>query len=261
MNKKTTIESLKQNMKSGRILSGTFVKTPSYELVEVLAKSKLDFIALDAEHCAFDRGRLDMCLAIARALEFPTLVRVPSCEPHLILNALDSGATGVILPHIDNVEKAKAAIKACRFGHGGRGYAGSTRWAGFATQKMADNLERSKSETVVILQIEEPEGVDLIDSIAALDGADGIFFGPADLAVCYGTTDQNAPIIRDAMAKVGRAAIANGKTMMTFAPDEKTCVELHDLGVTMFYFGSDHSFLLNGADEVAETVKHKLKSP
>lgn len=245
-------------MQAGHIMTGTFVKTPSYELVEVLAKSELDFIALDAEHCAFDRGRLDMCLAIARALDFPTLVRVPSSDAHQILNALDSGATGVILPHIDSIEKAEAAIKACRFGKGGRGYAGSTRWAGFATRKMSDNLARSESETVVILQIEEPEGVDLIEDIAALEGVDGIFVGPADLAVCYGTTDQNAPIIRNAMAKVGKAALAHGKAMMTFAPNGKTCDELHNLGVTMFYIASDHSFLLTGANEAVKSIKDKL---
>ncbi|MEM8540875.1 MAG: aldolase/citrate lyase family protein, partial [Pseudomonadota bacterium] len=140
-----TDQNLKNRMANGDIMTGTFVKTPSYELVEVLAKSQLDFIALDAEHVAFDRGRLDMCLAIARALDFPTLVRVPNSEPSQILNALDSGATGIIVPHIDSVEKARSVIKSCRFGHGGRGYAGSTRWAGFATRPMADVLKQSET--------------------------------------------------------------------------------------------------------------------
>jgi 2-keto-3-deoxy-L-rhamnonate aldolase RhmA len=251
-------QDLKKRMAAKDIMVGTFVKTPSYELVEVLAKSKLDFIALDAEHVAFDRGRLDMCLAIARALSFPTLVRVPSGEPWQILNALDSGATGVIVPHIDSVEKAKAVVKSCRFGHGGRGYAGSTRWAGFATRPMAQVLEQSKTETIVVLQIEEPEGVDAIDEIAALDGVDGIFVGPADLAVCYGTTDQNAPIIRDALAKVGKAAKANRKTLMTFAPNAQSCQTLSELGVTMFYIGSDHSFMLKSANDTANAITEKL---
>lgn len=253
------VQNLKSRMANGDIMTGTFVKTPSYELVEVLAKSQLDFIALDAEHVAFDRGRLDMCLAIARALEFPTLVRVPNSEPSQILNALDSGATGVIVPHIDSVEKARAVIKSCRFGHGGRGYAGSTRWAGFATRPMAEVLEQSKTETIVVLQIEEPEGVDAIEEIAALEGLDGIFVGPADLAVCYGTTDQNAPVIRDAMAKVGKATKANRKTMMTFAPNGDSCEALHALGVTMFYIASDHSFMLKGANEVANVISSNLR--
>lgn len=253
-----TDQNLKNRMTNGDIMTGTFVKTPSYELVEVLAKSQLDFIALDAEHVAFDRGRLDMCLAVARALKFPTLVRVPNSEPSQILNALDSGATGVIVPHIDSVEKAKAVIKSCRFGHGGRGYAGSTRWAGFATRPMAEVLEQSKTETIVVLQIEEPEGVDAIEEIAALDGLDGIFVGPADLAVCYGTTDQNAPVIRDALAKVGKAALANKRTLMTFAPNGNSCEALHELGVTMFYIASDHGFMLKAANEASKTISDNL---
>lgn len=255
---KQTDQNLKSRMEAGEIMTGTFVKTPSYEIVEVLANSQLDFIALDAEHVAFDRGRLDMCLAVARALNFPTLVRVPDGSPSQILNALDSGATGVIVPHIDSVEKAKAVIKSCRFGHGGRGYAGSTRWAGFATRPMAEVLEQSKTETVVILQIEEPEGVEAAEEIAALDGLDGLFVGPADLAVCYGVTDINAPVVRDAMATVGKAAKSNGRTLMTFAPNAESCTALHELGVTMFYVASEHSFMLKTANEVTGTIKKKL---
>ena len=68
----------KQRMLSGKVLAGTFVKTPAIEVIEVLAHSGLDFLCLDAEHAPFDRARLDACLAVARALDLPTLVRVPS---------------------------------------------------------------------------------------------------------------------------------------------------------------------------------------
>jgi len=135
--------SLKQRMAAGERLVGTFIKTPAYEIIEVLAKSGLDYLILDAEHAPFDRARLDQCLAISRALQFPTLVRVPDAQPSSILQALDSGAVGVVVPHIDSVEKAARVARSARFGHGGRGYAGSTRWAGFATRKADEVMAQS----------------------------------------------------------------------------------------------------------------------
>ena len=96
---------LRDRMLRREILAGTFLKTPAHEMVELLARSGLDFVAIDAEHAPFDRGRLDACLAMARALNFPVLVRVPEGSAAAILIALDSGATGVIVPHVDNVER------------------------------------------------------------------------------------------------------------------------------------------------------------
>jgi len=72
----SNISGFKEKMLSGQILAGTFLKTPNYILVEVLAQSKLDFICIDAEHAPFDRAALDQCLAISRALDFPVFVRV-----------------------------------------------------------------------------------------------------------------------------------------------------------------------------------------
>ncbi len=247
----------KERMLSGETLVGTFLKTPAHELIEVLALSKLDFICLDAEHAAFDRGRMDLCLAMARALKVPALVRVPVGAPVELLKALDSGATGVVVPHVTTVDKAKEIARAGHFGHGGRGYAGSTRWAGFATRAMPDVLQQSIDETIVIAQIEEPEGVAAASEIAAVPGIDGLFVGPADLAVCYGKTDQMDPQVIDAMRETGKAARAHGKAFMTFAASAEAGPALRALGVTMFFVASEHAFMLRGANTEADAL-HKL---
>jgi len=238
------------------MLCGTFVKTPAIEMVEILAMSGLDFICLDAEHSPFDRGRLDACIAVARALGMPCLVRLPEGTPAQILMALDSGATGVVIPHCYSVEKAEAVARAARFGHGGRGYAGSTRWAGFATKKMPDVLAMN-DETVVLGQIEEPEGVAAVEGIAAVDGIDGVFVGPADLAVCYGRTDIDDPMVREAMGRVAEAAKANGKSAVTFAPNADTMDDLTALGINMMFFASEHSWVLQGARQAAADFRAK----
>ena len=244
-------------MLAGEYLAGTFLKTPEVQMIEVLAKSKLDFICLDAEHSAFDRGRMDACLAVAHALDFPCLVRVPAGTPHDILMVLDAGATGIVVPHVDTVEKSETVAKSARFGHGGRGYAGSTRWAGFTTNTMGDLLAKSRTETVVIAQIEEPEGVDASQDIAAVEGIDGLFVGPADLSVAYGKTDQNSQELLGAIEAVGAACKANDVAYMTFVANAAKAAEWKKYGLTMFFIGSDHNWMLQGANADADGV-HSL---
>ena len=99
--------------------------------------------------------------------------------------------------------------KAARFGLGGRGYAGSTRWAGYATKKMPDLLAQSQDETVVIAQIEGPAAVEIADSIARIEGIDGLFAGPADLSVGMGYKSQDSNELKAALKKVGSAAKEN----------------------------------------------------
>ena len=245
-------DGLKQRMLAGDTLVGTFVKTPAIEMVEVLGRSTLDFLCLDAEHAAFDRGRMDACLAVARAMGVPTLVRVPAGTPDRILVTLDAGATGIVVPHVDSVEKARAVAKAARFGHGGRGFAGSTRWAGFATRGMGEILQQSRDETVVIAQIEEPEGVEAADAIAAVEGIDGLFVGPADLAVSQGLSGANDPQVMEQMAVVGRAAEGAGKAFMTWTAGPSNADALRAAGVTMFFVASEHAFMLQGANAAAD---------
>ena len=240
-------------MRAGERLVGTFLKTPAIEVIEVLAMSGLDCLCLDAEHAPFGRRELDACLAMGRALDLPLLVRVGAGTPDAILQALDSGAVGVVVPHVDGVEKARAVARWARFGVGGRGYAGSTRWAGFATRAMPDVLAQG-AETVVIAQIEEPEGVDAAREIAAVPGIDALFVGPADLAVGYGVPVAS-PEVDAAYEATGRACAAAGIAMWTWVAGEGAAAARAAQGVTGFLTGSEHAWMLAGARAAAEAVR------
>ncbi len=250
-----TTPTFRDRMLSGELLTGTFLKTPAVENIEVLALGGLDFLCLDAEHSPIDRNGMDVCVAMCRALGLPVLVRVPEGSRTEILKALDVGATGIVVPHVDTVEKAQDIARWARFGHSGRGFAGSTRWADYTTNNMAALLERSQNETVVIAQIEEPEAVDAIDDIAAVEGLDGLFVGPADLAVCMGETDANCKAVRDIMAKVGAAAKSASKCAITFVPNTDIAVSLQPAGLTMFCVGSEQSYILAGARQVMASMR------
>jgi 2-keto-3-deoxy-L-rhamnonate aldolase RhmA len=231
-------------------LIGTFVKIPEVTVIEVLALSGLDFVCLDAEHVAFDRGRLDVCLAMCRALDLPALVRIPGPTPVHVLQALDAGAVGVVVPHVTSASMAAEIVRSAHFGAGGRGFAGSTRWAGFATRPMSEVLDRD-AETVVVAQIEDPEGVDAVDEIAAVPGIDALFAGPADLTVGYGRRALGSPELGEALQRIGAATRAAGKCYATWVPDVERAQEWQAHGITLFVVGSDHGFLRAGAAAAA----------
>lgn len=237
---------LRARILRGETLAGTFVKTPAWEIIEVLAVAGLDFVCIDCEHAPNDRRGMDASLAMAKALGLPALVRVPEFTPGNVLMSLDSGAVGVVVPHVTSGEKAAAVARSAHFGHGGRGFAGSTRWAGQGAHTMAEVLAMD-DETVVLAQIEEPEGVEALDAIAATPGIDGLFVGPADLSVALGVNDINHAEVLGVMAEVGKTARRHGKAAVTFTPSAATIPKLKDLGISVFFVGSEHTFMLNAA--------------
>ena len=246
---------LKERLAAGELIVGTFVKTPSSIVVEVLALSALDCLCLDAEHAPFDRASIDACVSAARAGGMDVLVRVPSAAPEHLLNALDCGATGVVVPHVRSAEEARAVVKACHYGAGGRGYAGSSRAAGYTTVPMTQHKANSLARTVVIAQIEDPEAVEAIAAIAAVEGVDALYLGLVDLTVAYGAERLDDSRVVAAMETVCAAAKLHRRPVGMFLSQPEEVALWREKGATLFLLGSDHGFLLSGAAELQRRVR------
>lgn len=251
MNERT----LKARLAAHDLVVGTFVKTPSPIVVEVLTLTDLDCVCLDAEHAPFDRLALDSCLLAARAGGTDVLVRVPSAAPEHVLNALDCGATGVVVPHVRSAREAEAVAKVSQYGPGGRGYAGSSRAAGYTTLAMTRHREASAERTVVIVQIEDPEAVDEVEAIALVKGIDALFIGRVDLTVAYGAESQDDPRVVSAVERVCSVATAASKPVGMYLSRIDDVPYWRERGATLFLLGSDHGFLLTGAKELIGRVK------
>ena len=249
--------SFRKRFRDGETLVGLFVKTPAHEVIELLALAEVDFICLDSEHSAFDRGRLDLCLAMARALGLPSLVRVSHAAPAPILQALDSGATGVLVPHVDSLDKAREVARWSRYGEGGRGYAGSTRMGAFTTIPMPEVIEINRTENLVIAQIEDPTGVDEVEAIAKVDGIDGLFVGASDLTVGYGAPNRDADVIQEAYRRIVAAGKAAGKPIAGFVGGAGAVAAVREKGVSMAFVGSEQNLILNGARAIVALKNSK----
>ena len=253
------IHSFRARLTSGAPLIGTFVKTPAPVVCEVLARAPLDVVCIDAEHAPFGRIEIDACVAALRAADQPSLVRIAAGTAPEIQGALDSGATGILVPHVTTAGQAAAIARAARFGAGGRGYSGATRAAGFGTGGMRDHLADSAAHTTVVVQIEDPEALESVAAIAAVDGIDALFIGRIDLAVAM-NQDPFAPAVVDAVAAVCAAGRKSGVAVGMFTPDIDEIPRWRAAGASLFLLGSDQGFMLAGARQLAAAFQERSKN-
>lgn len=250
--------SLKARLAARDLLAGTWVKTPHPHVVEVLALSPLDLLVLDAEHAPFDRGSLDACLLAARGGGKPVLVRPASASHEHILQALDGGADGVIVPHVRSASEARDVVSACHYGPSGisqaRGFAGSTRAAAYTTLGMAKHRAAAKCVTV-IAQIEDAEALDEIDAIAAVEGIDALFIGRADLTISLAADTSDDADVVAAVDRICAAGKTAGRSVGMFLARAADVPEWRAKGASLFILQSDQEFVLRGADALTDAVR------
>jgi 2-keto-3-deoxy-L-rhamnonate aldolase RhmA len=191
---------------------GTFVKTPATHVIEILALAQLDFVVVDAEHAAFDRRDIDLMVLAGRASGLPVVVRVPNGEASTLLSALDLGAAGLVLPHVETADQARSLVADARYHGGRRGYSSSPRSAGYGSFGMKTALARG-DHAMLLCQIESGPAVQAAAAIARVDGVDALFIGRADLALSMGYDDTAVAAVEDAVDHIIKVTKAAGKTV------------------------------------------------
>lgn len=228
---------------------GTFVKTACPQTIEILGMSRLHFAVIDAEHAPFDRVTLDLMMTASCAVGLPLAVRIREVRPAVVLSALDVGAAGLLVPHVDTPEIARDVVAMTRHRGGLRGFSGSPRFARYGTLSMAKSLDAGEG-AYVMCQIESAEAVENAAAIAAVEGVDGLFIGYADLALSMGLESPQDPRVTaaaDTVIEIGRAA---GKTVGMFVSNTAERDRFAARGVTWIVLGSDQSLLRNAADAI-----------
>lgn len=244
----------RRRLTEGETVVGTFVKTPHPSVIEILGRSGLDFLVLDAEHAPFDRTTIDHCLMAGQACGCPILVRVPAATPEWIMSSLDGGAAGIMAPHVSSAEKAEAVARMMRYKGGERGFSPSPRAGEYGRRTISEHLNLAPGETVLVCQIEDRYGVDAAASIAAVDGVDALFIGPADLSVSLGLASAADEQVLDLCRQTMKAAGSNARSGL-FVANTDGISGWRDHGATVFVSGSDQSFLRSGARALREATQ------
>lgn len=243
----------RERLIAGESMLGTFTKTPGAQAIEVLGDVGLDFVVIDAEHGPWDRSAIDLAVLAAKAGGIDALVRVESTAA--ILTALDCGATGVMVPHVSSVKIAREVVDACRYRGGRRGFSNSSRAGGYGRLGLTAHMDAGDSRTTVIAMLEDPEALDPIDAIVAVDGIDAFFLGRGDLTVALGESSTDGEPVRAAIARFISAVTKARKPLCAFVNSSTEIAALRALGVSTFILSSEQGLLRLAA--TAELTKFR----
>ncbi len=245
----------KQKLAEGETLVGTFLKTPSPTICEVLGRTTLDFLCIDAEHNPFDRRDISDCVLACRSVGLPNLVRLPIASAEHIATALDCGAGGFVAPHLMSAEDAQMIVAKSDYKQS-RGFCGGTRAAG--TRTLEEHVRLAGGDTVVIGQIEDIEAVQDLDAILDVDGIDCYFIGRSDLTLSMGHTDRNHPDVIATVEDITSRAVARGRRVGTFTSDLSELPKWREMGINLFLLGSEQGFMINGTNTFLEDVRGRF---
>ena len=231
---------------------GLWLSLANAYTAELCAGAGYDWLLIDGEHGPNDlRTILSQLQAIAPFRSHP-IVRPPAGETWMIKQLLDVGARTLLVPMVETRAQAEALVAATRYPPGGvRGVgAGVARVSGF--DRRPDYLQAADAEMCLLVQIETRLGLDNLEAIAAVDGVDGLFIGPADLSASLGHLGDPAaaPVqaaIEDALARI----VASGKAAGIIWGDEALARRALALGARFVAVGTDVGLLRGSCDALA----------
>ncbi|MFE8886993.1 HpcH/HpaI aldolase/citrate lyase family protein [Pseudarthrobacter enclensis] len=242
----------KQKGVAGRPLAGMWVCSGSPLIAELCAGSGLDWLLVDAEHSP---NGLESILAQLQAIHgYPvhTLVRPPVNDTVVIKQYLDLGVQNLLVPMVNSVAEAEAAVAATRYPPQGVRGVGSALARAARWNRVPDYLARANSTISVTVQIESTAAVEAVEDILKVDGVDAVFVGPSDLAASMGLLGQQEhPEVRAAVEHCLSAAKAAGKPVGVNAFNPDTARHYLDHGTDFILVGADVAILARGSEALA----------
>ena len=180
---------VKKLLAEGKAAWGAGLLDSSLLMAKLTVNTDIDFLWIDTEHSVYGLDSIYMVAVICRLGGCVPLVRVATLDPGLIKRALDFGASAVMIPQVSNAAEARLAVRYAKYPpEGSRGV--SPLWTMFMDVSYEDYLPAGNQETCVIVQVETPEGMKNLESIAEVEGVDVVFAGPSDLAASLGHIGQ-----------------------------------------------------------------------
>ena len=249
------VNRFKQALKDGQQQIGLWNSIPGPLVAEALAGCGFDWVVIDTEHAPTDVPDVLAMLQAMAPYPVSAVVRPAANDPVLIKRLLDFGAQTLILPYIQSAEEAQAAVAAVRYAPRGiRGVAGLTRASRFGA--VPDYTRRADAEICLILQVETALALSRIEEIAATDGVDGLFIGPADLAASMGHPGAlDHPAVRAAIEDAIRRITAAGKPAGILTSDAAFARACMGWGTRFTAVGMDIGLMLQAARGLAASYR------
>jgi 4-hydroxy-2-oxoheptanedioate aldolase len=246
----------KQALAEGRQQIGLWCSLPGAYVAEALAGCGYDWLLLDTEHSPGDPlTALTQLQAIAAYPATTPIVRPASNDTVLIKRFLDIGVQTLLIPYVQNAEEAKSAVAAIRYPPGGiRGVSAVTRATRFG--RVPNYGKRAHEELCLLVQIETQEALDNLEAIAAVEGIDGIFIGPGDLAASLGYVGEPGhPSVKEIIETAIKRIRAAKKPAGILTPDAAFAARCIELGTTFTAVAVDANILARGAEAILKQFR------
>ena len=247
--------SFKRAIKAGQLQIGLWSSLSSHLTVEVLAGSGFDWLLLDTEHAPNELPMVYSQLQAAAGGTAHPVVRPPWNDTIVIKRLLDSGVQTFLIPYVQTEEEARQAVAATRYPpRGVRGFASASRASRFG--RIKDYHTRAEEELCVLVQIETRLGLENLESIASVEGVDGVFIGPGDLSAELGYLgNPGHPDVQAAIEDAIRRIMACGKAPGILTGDEMLARRYIELGCLFTAVGSDVGILARATEQLAARFK------
>ena len=247
MRQSKTLENLRRNELVRICGLGHFI--PSF--VRHAAHFGFDCIWLDLEHRAMDDREIQTILALCHQYDIDCMLRSPTLEKTRLYRYLEDGATGLMIPHVSTPEKAEMLVQAVKFPPlGDRGIDGAGLDTDFYVQGGEGYTERANRETFLVVQIETPQAIENVEAIAAVDGVDGLFVGPADLGLRLKCSDSSLTL-DECIRRVATVAAERGKAWGRPAGSVELLKELYDQGARLLAYGGEFMAIMQMLEKSA----------
>ncbi|MFO1325820.1 MAG: aldolase/citrate lyase family protein [Rubrivivax sp.] len=234
---------------------GTWLVSASPLMAEAAGHAGFDWAVIDMEHGPLDMGDVVHLLQAVAGTRLVPIVRVPWNDTVTIKRVLDAGATTLLVPFVQTADEAAAAVAATRYPpQGVRGMAGMSRAAHFGT--LADHFGTANRRLSVIVQIESADALGRLESIAAVDGVDALFMGPADLSASMGLTGKlTHPKVMAAMADAARRCQALGKPLGTIGGTPEVVTQYRAMGYGFLAVDSDIGLFVQASQRAVQALR------
>ncbi|ANK91858.1 MULTISPECIES: 4-hydroxy-2-oxoheptanedioate aldolase [Rhizobium] len=245
------VNHFKRKLRAGKSQIGLWCGLPGSYAAEIVAPSGFDWVLFDTEHSPSDVLTVLPQLQAVAPYDVSPVVRPAFNDPVLIKRFLDIGVQTLLVPYVQNEEEAKAAVAAIRYPpHGVRGVSALTRATRFG--RVPNYARIAEQEICLLLQIETREALGQLEAIAAVEGVDGVFIGPADLAASFGHPGQpgHPEVVAAIEDAIGRLKIL-GKPAGILTPDETFAARCISLGTLFTAVGVDVALLARGSEALA----------
>lgn len=252
---------LQKKLKEGKKAIGTFLELDSPMAAEALGKAGLDFVIIDNEHGPFEAESTMNLVRGAESGGVCPLARVREISRPAVLKLLDVGVKGLIVPDVHTIEQVQELIDYAKYAPvGKRGFCPSRKdgW-GFdypATESVAFQMNYHNENTLLIPQCETVGCLENIETIAAMEGVDGIFVGPFDLSISMGIPGKfDHPDFQAALSRIITACHKNGKFCFYFTVNPHAIADGFAKGFDAMAYGMDIAVLIQGYRDVLASIK------